>query len=70
MRENRDFVVPVNILTPLRTPRFLGPHDTLPCVLLDLYLLDTCIMFFVLITQMIIFVQYILALCGLVSIVK
>ena len=35
MRENRDFVVPVNILTPLRAPRFLGPHDTLPCVLID-----------------------------------
>ena len=34
MRENRDFVVPVNILTPLRAPRFLGPHDTLPCVLI------------------------------------
>ena len=34
MHENRDFVVPVNILTPLRTPRFLGPHDTLPCVLM------------------------------------
>jgi len=34
MRENRDFVVPVNILTPLRAPRFLGPHDTLPCVLM------------------------------------
>jgi len=34
MRENHDFVVPVNILTPLRTPRFLGPHDTLPCVLI------------------------------------
>ena len=47
MRENRDFVVPVNILARekkklnkkkkniyiyslrLRTPRFLGPHDTL-----------------------------------------
>jgi len=34
MRENRNFVVPVNILTPLRAPRFLGPHDTLPCVLI------------------------------------
>ena len=34
MRENRDFVVPVNILTPLRAPCFLGPHDTLPCVLI------------------------------------
>ena len=35
MRENRDFVVPVNILTPLRAPRFLGPHNTLPCVLIS-----------------------------------
>jgi len=34
MRENRDFVVPVNILTTFGTPRFLGPHDTLPCVLI------------------------------------
>jgi len=34
MRENRDFVVSVNILTPLRAPRFLGLHDTLPCVLI------------------------------------
>ena len=32
MRENRDFVVPVNILTPLRAPRFLGPHDTTVCL--------------------------------------
>ena len=37
MRENRDFVVPVNILTPLRAPRFLGPHDTLPCVLIHIF---------------------------------
>ena len=35
MRENRDFVVPVNILTPLRAPHFLGPHDTLLCVLIS-----------------------------------
>jgi len=35
MRENRNIVVPVNILTPLRAPRFLGPHDTLPCVLIS-----------------------------------
>ena len=35
MRENRNFVVPVNILTPVCTrPRLLGPHDTLPCVLI------------------------------------
>jgi len=33
MRENRDFVVPVNILTPLRAPRFLGLHNTLPLAL-------------------------------------
>ena len=36
MRENRNFVVPVSILTPLRAPRFLRPHDTLPCVLMTL----------------------------------
>ena len=30
MRENRDFVVPVNISLRLRAPRFLEPHDTLP----------------------------------------
>ena len=43
MRENRDFVVPVNILTTLRTPRFLGPHDTLPCVLIMTYLCNLCV---------------------------
>ena len=35
MRENRYFVIPVNIThSRLRAPRFLGPHDTLPCVLI------------------------------------
>ena len=34
MRENRDFVVPVNILTTFAHAPFLGPHDTLPCVLI------------------------------------
>ena len=28
MHENCDFVVPVDILTPLHMPHFLGPHDT------------------------------------------
>ena len=32
MRENRDFFFPVNMLTVLNTPCFLGLHDTLPCV--------------------------------------
>ena len=32
MRENHDFVVPVSLR--LRVPCFLGPHDTLPCVLI------------------------------------
>ena len=40
MHENHDFVVPVNILTPLRAYRFLGPHDTLPCVLISNYQKD------------------------------
>ena len=34
MRENRDSVVPVNILTPFARTRFLGSHDTPPCVLI------------------------------------
>jgi len=40
MRENRNFVVPVDILTPIcARPRLLGPHDTLPCVLISSLLL-------------------------------
>ena len=38
MRENHDFVVPVNILTPLRAPSFLGPHGTPPCFLIILHI--------------------------------
>ena len=35
MRENRNFVVPVNILTPVcARPGLLGLHNTLPCVLI------------------------------------
>ena len=35
MHENRYFVVPVNILTSVSAhPGLLGPHDTLPCVLI------------------------------------
>ena len=43
MRENRDFVVPVNILTPLCVPRFLGPHNTLPCVLIQCLKYGRCL---------------------------
>ena len=32
--ENCVFVLPVNILTGVAR-RFLGPHDTLPCVLIN-----------------------------------
>ena len=35
MCENDVFVLPVNILTGVAR-RLLGPHDTLPCVLIDL----------------------------------
>ena len=39
MRENRNFVVPVNILTPVcARPGLLGPHDTLPFVLIPVWL--------------------------------
>ena len=34
MRENRYFVVPVDILTPFAHAPFSWPHDTLPCVLI------------------------------------
>ena len=34
IRENRIIVLPVNILTGV-AHRLLGPHDTLPCVLID-----------------------------------
>jgi len=34
IRENRIIVLPVNILTVL-AHRLLGPHDTLPCVLIN-----------------------------------
>ena len=42
MRENWDFVLPVNILTPFASPppHFLGSHNTLLCVLI-LYKLVT-----------------------------
>ena len=36
--ENRVFFLPVNILTGV-TRRLLGPHDTLPCVLIKKLLL-------------------------------
>ena len=35
MRENRNFVAPVNLLTPFVHALFLGLHDTLPCVLIN-----------------------------------
>ena len=34
MRDNHDFVVPVNILILFARARFLGLHNTLPCVLI------------------------------------
>ena len=45
MHENHDFVVPVNIYTHsiLCVPRFLGLHDTLPCVLIHRYILHTTV---------------------------
>ena len=42
MHENREFVVPVNILTPFLRTTFFGPHDMLPCVLVNC-LLCTCV---------------------------
>ena len=34
MRENSVFFTPVKYTLVCRVPRFLGPHDTLPCVLI------------------------------------
>ena len=38
--ENCVFFLPVNILTGV-TRRLLGPHDTLPCVLIYIYIICT-----------------------------
>ena len=36
IRANRNFIVPVNTLTPFAHASFLGPHYTLLCVLICL----------------------------------
>ena len=38
--ENCVFFFPVNTLTGVAR-RLLGPHDTLPCVLIELFLINT-----------------------------
>ena len=40
MRENRNFVVPINILTLFAHAPFLGPHNTLQCVLIHMHFLQ------------------------------
>ena len=43
IRENRIIVLPVNILTGV-AHRLLGPHDTLPCVLINPLCLNLIVM--------------------------
>ena len=50
MRENRNLVVPVNILTPFA--QATGPHDTLPCVLIASFCNNACLIIAAMVKQL------------------